>query len=179
MDCKLLSQKESYMAKVALKGKPITTYGDLPKIGSQAPRFELIDVDLKVRLLDEFKGKKKLLSTVPSLDTPTCSLSAKKFNEAASKLGNTIILVISADLPFAQKRMCGAEGLKNITPLSLMRSKKFAEDYGVLIQDGPLTGLCTRAIVILDENDKVVYTELVPEITQEPNYEKALLALKN
>jgi len=166
------------MVQVLLKGKPINTHGDLPKIGSKAVDFELVDADLKVRHLSEFKGKKKLLSTVPSLDTPTCSLSAKKFNEAASKLNNVVILVISADLPFAQKRVCGAENLKNIISLSLMRSKKFAEDYGMLIKDGPLTGLCARSIIVLDENDKVIYTELVPEITQEPNYEKALLTLR-
>lgn len=166
------------MVQVLLKGKPVNIHGDLPKIGSKAVDFELVDGDLKVRHLSEFKGKKKLLSTVPSLDTGTCSLSAKKLNEAASKLTNVVILVISADLPFAQKRFCGAENLKNIIPLSLMRSKKFTEDYGMLIKDGPLTGLCARSIIVLDENDKVIYTELVPEITQEPNYEKALTALR-
>lgn len=162
------------MVRVLLKGKPINIHGDLPKVGSKAIDFELVDADLKLRHLNEFKGKKKILVTVPSLDTATCSLSAKKFNEAVSNLSGVVVLVISADLPFAQKRFCGAENLKNIIPLSLMRSKKFAEDYGMLIKDGVLTGLCARSIIVLNENDNVIYTELVPEITQEPNYEKAL-----
>jgi thiol peroxidase len=166
------------MANVTLKGKPIHTKGDLPQIGAKAPDFVLVDADLKDRSLADYQGKKKILSIVPSLDTPTCFLSAKKFNEAASKLSNTVVLVISADLPFAQKRVCGAENLKNIIPLSLMRSKKFAEDYGVLIQDGPLAGVCSRAIVVLDEQDKVVYTELVGEVTHEPDYEKALKSIQ-
>lgn len=162
------------MAQVTLKGSPTPLFGELPKIGAQAPNFELVDQDLKRRYLSDFKGKRKIISIVPSLDTPTCSLSTKKFNQEASKLSNTVILVVSADLPFAQKRFCGAEGLENVIPLSLMNSKKFAEDYGVLVKEGPLAGLCTRAIVCLDENDTVVYIELVSEITHEPNYEKVL-----
>lgn len=164
------------MAQVTLKGAPTRLYGELPKLGIEGPDFELVDKDLKRKSLGDFKGKKKLLSIVPSLDTPTCALSAKKINEAALRLSNVVVLVISADLPFAQKRFCGTEGLEIITPLSLMNSKKFAEDYGVLITEGPLEGLCARALVILDEHDRVIYTELVPEITEEPNYEKALKA---
>lgn len=165
------------MSQVTLKGKLVQTKGTVPKVGSHAPDFLLVDNDLKDKTLADFKGKRKLLSIVPSLDTATCSLSAKKFNEAASKLSNTVILVISADLPFAQKRVCGAENMKNILTLSLMRNKKFAEDYGVLILDGPLAGLCARAVVVLDAGDKVIYTELVPEISQEPDYDRALKAL--
>ena len=167
------------MAQVLLKGKPVNTTGNLPKMGSKAPNFELVDADLKVKQLSDFAGKKKVLSFVPSLDTPTCSLSAKKFNEAANNFKNTVVLVISADLPFAQKRFCGAENLKNVMTLSLMRSKKSAEDYGVLLSDGPLTGLCTRAIVVLDESDNVIYTELVAEITQEPNYDPVIKLLRD
>ncbi|MBS0615599.1 MAG: thiol peroxidase [Verrucomicrobia bacterium] len=165
------------MAEVTIKGSPIHTNGNLPKVGAIAPDFKLVDNDLKEHSLGEFKGKKKLLSIVPSLDTSVCSTSAKKFNESAGQKKNSVILVISADSPFAQKRICGAENLSNILTLSLVRSKKFAEDYGVLLIDGPLAGLCARAIVVLDENDKVLYTELVPEIAQEPNYEMALKAL--
>lgn len=166
------------MATVTLKGSTVHTNGQLPATNSKAPDFKLVNSDLKDVSLSDFKGKKKLLSIVVSLDTPVCSLSSKKFNQEVAKLSNTVILVISADLPFAQKRLCGVENLTNVIPLSAMRSKKFAEDYGVLIQDGPLAGITARAIVVLDENDKVLYSELVPEITSEPNYDKALASLK-
>ena len=165
------------MAQVTLKGNPIETSGELPNLQSKAPEFTLVDKDLKDRHLSDFKGKRKLLSIVPSLDTPTCSLSAKKFNDAAKQHPEVVILVISADSPFAQKRFCGAEGVNNIITLSMMRSKDFAKDYGILIITGPLAGICARAVLVLDENDKVLYTELVPEIAQEPNYEKALAIL--
>lgn len=165
------------MAQITLKSHPIHTSGELPKIGSKAPDFLLIDSELKERSLRDFHGKFKILSIVPSLDTEVCSLSAKKFNEEMKKHPDVHVLVISADSPFAQKRICLQDGLKNITTLSLMRSKDFAKSYGVLIQDGPLAGLCARAVLVLDEHDKILYTELVPEITQEPNYEKALRAL--
>jgi thiol peroxidase len=165
------------MAKITLKSAPIHTSGELPKVGTKAPDFLLVDKDLKEHALKDFRGKRKILSIVPSLDTPVCSLSAKKFNEAMKKHPEAQVIVISADSPFAQKRVCDQDNLKNITTLSMMRSKDFAKNYGVLIQDGPLAGLCARAIVVLDEEDKVLYTELVPEITQEPNYEKALQAL--
>ncbi|HEY2810280.1 MAG TPA: thiol peroxidase [Rhabdochlamydiaceae bacterium] len=166
------------MAKVTFKSTPIHTSGELPKVGTKAPHFaHLVDKDLNEVSLDKFKGKKKILSIVPSLDTSVCSTSAKKFNEQIKAHPDVHVLVISADLPFAQNRFCMQEHLKNILTLSLMRSKDFAKIYGVLIQDGPLAGLCARAVVVLDENDNVLYTELVPEITQEPNYDKAIEAL--
>ena len=166
------------MAKITLAGNPINTNGDLPKVGGPAPDFKLQDADLKDLSLADFKGKKKLLNIVPSLDTPTCALSTKKFNEQATKYPNTVMLIVSADLPFAQKRFCSAENTDKVKSLSMMRSRNFAKDYGVLITDGPLAGITARAIVVIDENNKVVHTELVPEIKQEPNYEKALAALK-
>lgn len=166
------------MAKISLGGNPVNTTGELPKPGAQAPDFQLVDADLKDVSLAEFKGKKKLLNIVPSLDTPTCATSTKKFNERATKHHDTAILIVSADLPFAQKRFCSAENTDNVKTLSMMRDRNFAKDYGVLIQDGPLKGVTARAIVVIDENDKVKYTELVPEITHEPDYEKALAALK-
>ena len=166
------------MTTVTLKGNKINIYGDLPKVGTRAPDFKLVDVDLGEKTLGDYKGKKKLLNIVPSLDTPTCALSTKKFNDFAKTRSDAVILIISADLPFAQKRFCGNENLQNVVSLSLMRGQNFAKEYGLLIQDGPLAGITTRAVVVIDENDKVVYTELVPEIVDEPNYEKALAALK-
>jgi thiol peroxidase len=166
------------MAQVTLKGNPIHTNGELPAVGAKAPDFKLTGGDLADVSLANYQGKKKILNIVPSLDTPTCATSTRKFNEAASKLANTVVLVVSADLPFAAKRFCTTEGLSNVVPLSLMRDKAFAKDYGVLIQDGPLAGLCARAVVVVDEKDKVVYRQLVPEIGQEPDYDKALAAAK-
>ena len=166
------------MAQVTLKGNPIHTNGELPKVGAPAPTFKLTGGDLKDVTLADYKGKKKILNIVPSLDTPTCATSTRKFNESAGKLPNTVVLVVSADLPFAAKRFCTTEGLQNVVPLSLMRDKNFAKDYGVLLQDGPLAGICARAVVVVDENDKVKYTQLVPEIGQEPDYESALAAAK-
>ena len=166
------------MATVTLKGAPIHTSGELPVIGNPAPNFQLVAADLKDRRLADFVGKKKLLNIVPSLDTPVCALSTRKFNEFAKEHPDTVILVISADLPFAQKRFCGNEGLTNVVTLSLLRSPGFAEKYGVLLQDGPLAGLTARAVIVLDETDKVIYAELVPEIAQEPDYDAALAALK-
>jgi thiol peroxidase len=166
------------MAQVTLKGNPIHTNGELPAIGAKAPDFKLTAGDLKDVSLADFKGKRKVLNIVPSLDTPTCATSTRKFNESAGKLPNTVVLVVSADLPFASKRFCTTEGLQNVVPLSLMRDKRFAQDYGVLIQDGGLAGLCARAVVVLDESDKVVYRQLVPEIGQEPDYERALQAVR-
>ena len=166
------------MTTVTLKGNKINIYGDLPKVGTRAPDFKLVDVDLGDKTLGDYKGKKKLLNIVPSLDTPTCALSTKKFNDFAKTRSDAVILIISADLPFAQKRFCGNENLQNVVSLSLMRGQNFAKEYGLLIQDGPLAGITTRAVVVIDENDKVVYTELVPEIADEPDYQKALAALK-
>lgn len=165
------------MAEVKLKGNPIHTSGSLPQHGAAAPDFVLVDADLKDHSLKDYHGQWKVLSIVPSLDTAVCALSAKKFNEKIQHHKNVVVLVISADLPFAQKRMCASEKLETIIPLSMMRSKQFAKDYGVLIQDGPLAGICARAIVVLDGENRVVYSELVPEITQEPDYEKAIQAL--
>lgn len=165
------------MTEITFKGQKIHTNGDLPKLGAKAPDFLLIDKELKERTLKDYKGKKKLLSTVISLDTSVCLSSAKKFNEKAASYPNLSILYISADLPFAQSRVCGAENLKQIETLSMMRNKNFGHDYGLLIQDGPLAGLLARSIIILDENDIVIYHELVPEITKEPNYEEALQAI--
>lgn len=166
------------MAKITLHGNAIHTSGELPKVGAKAPDFKLTTKDLKDVSLADYQGKKKLLNIVPSLDTPVCAISTKKFNDHAKQHPDSVILVVSADLPFAQGRFCGNEHLDNVVPLSLIRGKKFAEDYGVLIKDGPLAGVTARAVVVLDANDKVVYTELVPEIGQEPDYAKALKALK-
>lgn len=165
------------MATITLKGNEIHTNGDLPAAGSVAPDLSLVDGDLNDRSLADYKGKKKLLNIVPSLDTPVCATSTKKFNEYAEGRDDVVMLIISADLPFAQGRFCTSEDLDNVVPLSMMRSRNFAKDYGVLITDGPLAGITARAVVVLDENDKVVYEELVPEIAQEPDYEKALAAL--
>ncbi len=166
------------MAQVTLKGNPIHTNGELPKVGTAAPAFKLTNGDLKDVTLADFKGKRKILNIVPSLDTSVCATSTRKFNESGGKLPNTVVLVISADLPFASKRFCTTEGLQNVVTLSLMRDKNFAKDYGVLLQDGPLAGICARAVVVLDESDKVTYAQLVPEIGQEPDYDKALAAAR-
>ncbi|MEW6353685.1 MAG: thiol peroxidase [Pseudomonadota bacterium] len=164
------------MATVTLKGNPIHTIGELPKVGSKAPDFKLTDGSLNDVTLANFKGKRKLLNIVPSLDTPVCALSARKLNEHAKD--NKVVLIISADTPFAQARFCNSENLKNVTPLAMMHDRNFGKDYGVLITDGPLAGILARAVVVLDENDKVVYSQLVPEISQEPDYDKALAALQ-
>ena len=165
------------MATITLQGNEINTNGELPKIGDSAPGFSLANGELADVSLATYAGKKKLLNIVPSLDTPVCATSTKKFNDAAKEKSDAVFLMISADLPFAMSRFCGAEGTDNVVPLSMMRSRNFAKDYGVLIEDGPLAGITARAIVVLDENDKVVYTELVPEIAQEPDYDAALAAL--
>lgn len=161
------------MATITLKGNNIHTNGELPAVGGTAPDFHLVDTELNDRRLADYKGKKKLLNIVPSLDTPVCATSTKKFNDhAASK--DVVMLVIAADLPFAMSRFCTGEGVDKVIPLSMMRSRDFARDYGVLIEDGPLAGITARAVVVIDENDKVVYTEMVPEIGQEPDYDAAL-----
>lgn len=165
------------MATVTFKGAPVTTNGELPAVGTEAPDFRLTNKDLNDVTLADFAGKKKLLNIVPSLDTPVCATSTKKFNEYAKDHGDTAILIVSADLPFAQNRFCGDAGLSNVATLSMMRSRNFAKDYGVLIQDTALAGVTARAIVVLDEQNKVTYTQLVPEIGEEPDYDKALAAL--
>ena len=166
------------MATVTLKGTPIHTTGDLPAVGAKAPDFKLTTTDLKDVSLADYRGRKKILNIVPSLDTPVCATSTRKFNERGGSLPNTVVLVISADLPFAMKRFCTTEGLENVVPLSEMRNRDFGKAYGVRITDGPLAGLLSRAVVVLDEHNSVVYTEQVPEIAQEPDYDKALAAAK-
>ena len=165
------------MAEITLKGNTIHTNGELPAVGSSAPDFSLVGKDLADVTLATFAGKKKLLNIVPSLDTGVCAASTQKFNSAMTGKSDAVALVISADLPFAMNRFCSAEGIDNVISLSMMRSKSFAKDYGVLITDGPLAGVCARAVIVLDENNKVIYTEQVPEITQEPAYDAALAAL--
>ena len=165
------------MARITLQGKAINTNGELPAVGSSAPDFSLVNKDLGESRLSDFAGRKVVLNIVPSLDTPVCATSTRKFNEAAAALDNTQVLVISADLPFAQGRFCETEGIDKVAALSMMRSRNFAKDYGVLIVDGPLAGITARAIVVVDEQGKVAYTEMVPEIAREPDYEAALAAL--
>lgn len=166
------------MAQVTLKGNPVSIQGELPAVGSAAPAFTLVGAGLANVSLVDFAGQRKVLNIFPSVDTPTCATSVRTFNAQANKIANTVVLCVSADLPFAQARFCGAEGLENVKNLSTFRSADFASQYGVAIADGPLTGLTTRAVVVLDENDKVLHSELVAEIGQEPNYEAALSVLK-
>ncbi|MDA8192220.1 MAG: thiol peroxidase [Gammaproteobacteria bacterium] len=165
------------MAKITLKGTPCTTSGDLPKVGAKAPDFKLVNGSLADVGLQDFKGKKKIISVVPSLDTPVCAVSTRRFDEYAAKDQNTVVLVVSSDLPFAQARFCSAEAT-HVVPLSMMRDRHFARDYGVLIQDGPLAGITARAVVVLDAENKVLHTELVSEIGQEPDYAAAIAAAK-
>jgi thioredoxin-dependent peroxiredoxin len=166
------------MATVTLGGNPVNVAGNFPKRGDTIPDFSLTGGDLKDVSLKDYAGKRKVLNIVPSLDTPTCQTSTRKFNEKASSLTNTVVLVIAADLPFAMKRFCGAEGLNNVVTLSTMRGRDFHTKYGVDIADGPLKGLTARGVVVVDENNKVLHSELVSEIKQEPNYDAALAALK-
>ena len=166
------------MATVTLRGNPVSVGGTFLEKGDAAPDFNLTGGDLKDVTLKDYAGKKKVIAIVPSLDTPTCAKSTKIFNERASSVANTVVLVVSADLPFAQKRFCGAEGLSNVVSLSTLRGRDFHQRYGVDIQDGPLKGLTARGVVVLDESNKVLHAELVPEIAQEPNYDAALAALK-
>jgi thioredoxin-dependent peroxiredoxin len=166
------------MATVTLKGNPIETSGKLPEIGTKAPDFKLVGEGLQDVSLAAFAGKRKILNIVPSLDTSVCATSARKFNQRANEIPNCAVVIVSADLPFASERFRTNEGLKEIVTLSMMRSKDFARDYGVLMTSGPLAGLCARAVVVLDENDKVIHSQLVSEIAREPDYEKVLAAVK-
>jgi thioredoxin-dependent peroxiredoxin len=166
------------MATVTLKGNPIDVAGSFPQKGQKAPAFKLVAKDLADVSLAAYAGKRKVLNIVPSLDTAVCATSTRKFNEKAGSLANAVVLVISADLPFAAGRFCAAEGLSNVVTLSTLRGREFMKAYGVEITSGPLAGVAARGVVVLDENDTVLYSELVPEITQEPNYEAALAALK-
>ena len=165
------------MQTVTRAGVPVAVKGSLPQKGATAPAFLLVDKQLADRTLADFSGKRKILNIFPSIDTPTCAMSVRQFNARANALPNTVILCISADLPFAQARFCGAEGLDKVITLSTMRGPEFLEDYGVAIADGPLAGLAARAVVVLDENDKVLHSELVKEIKTEPDYAAALAVL--
>jgi thioredoxin-dependent peroxiredoxin len=166
------------MATITFKGQPTHTVGTLPKVGTRAPDFVLTRSDLRDVSLKDFAGERKLLNIVPSLDTGVCAASTRRFNQEAAQVPGAILLTISCDLPFAQTRFCEAEGIKNVIALSELRARRFGEDYGVRISDGPLAGLFSRAVVVLDEKDTVIYAEQVPEIAQEPDYAKALAALK-
>ena len=166
------------MAQVTLRGNPVQVEGQLPQVGTQAADFTLTAGDLSDATLATFAGKRKVLNIFPSVDTPTCATSVRKFNAQANELTNAVVLCISTDLPFAQARFCGSEGLENVKSLSDFRDSDFAVDYGVAIADGPLRGLTARAVVVLDEQDNVLHSELVSEIGQEPNYEAALAVLK-
>ena len=165
------------MATVTLRGNPVEVAGQLPQPGQQAPAFSLVGADLADVSLASLAGKRKILNIFPSVDTPTCATSVRTFNKRASELPNTVVLCISADLPFAQKRFCGAEGLTNVITLSTMRGSEFIKKYGVELSTGPLVGVAARAVIVLDENNKVLHSELVPEIKDEPNYDAALKAL--
>lgn len=165
------------MAKITLKGNPIHTLSSLPVVGGHAPDFTATKSDLSEVSLKDFKDKKIILNIFPSLDTPTCANSVRKFNEKAAQLDNVVVLCISADLPFAQNRFCSTEGINNVIPLSIFRHPEFGKKYGVTITDGPLAGLLSRAVLIMDEKHKVIYEQQVPEIVDEPNYEAALKAV--
>lgn len=162
---------------VTLGGNPVQVAGNFPQKGQPAPIFSLVGTDLADVTLKKFSGKRKVLNIFPSIDTPTCATSVRKFNKAASELNNTVVLCISADLPFAQKRFCGAEGLENVITLSTMRGHEFLQAYGVALTSGPLTGVSARAVVVLNENNTVIHSELVSEIKNEPDYDAALKVL--
>jgi thiol peroxidase len=166
------------MATITLKGNPVSTSGDLPATGSKAPDFKLVTEALQDVTLADFKGKRKILNIVPSLDTSVCATSARKFNARAKEIPNCAVIIVSADLPFASERFRSNEGLTEIVTLSMMRSRAFAKDYGVLITSGPLAGICARAVVVLDEQDRVLHSELVAELAREPDYDKVLAAVK-
>lgn len=165
------------MARVQFKGTPVNTSGELPAVGSKAPAFRLVAPDLSEKSLADYAGKKKVLTINPSYDTGVCQATAKQFNQRVAQLDNVVVLMISRDLPFAQKRFCEADGVSNVVPLSSFRAT-FGRDYGVELTDGPLQGLTARAVVVIDENDVVVKTQLVPEVTQEPDYAAIESALR-
>lgn len=165
------------MSTVNLGGKPIRVEGNFPKPGQTAPAFSLVNKDLEDITLESFAGKRKILNIVPSLDTPTCAKSTIKLNEAVNKMKNAVVLVIASDLPFAMSRFCGNEGLNHVITLSTMRGRDFHKNYGVMIMDPPLRGVTARALIVLDEANKVLHAELVSEIKDEPNYDAALAAL--
>ncbi|MBN8432461.1 thiol peroxidase [Microbulbifer salipaludis] len=164
------------MANITLKGNPVTTVGELPAVGSDAPAFTLVQGDLSELTLDDLAGKRVVLNIFPSVDTPTCATSVRTFNEKVASLDNTVVVCVSADLPFAMARFCGAEGIENVKLGSAFRAS-FGKDYGVDFETGPLKGLLSRAVVVIDENGKVAYTEQVAETADEPSYEGAISAL--
>lgn len=166
------------MAKVTLKGNEVNTNSNIVEVGSSAPNFVLVDSELNDVNLENFSGKNKILSIVPSLDTPVCQKSTIIFNEKVNDLDDTVMLIVSSDLPFAMKRFCTSESLENVIPVSMMRSRNFAKDYGVLLIDGPLSGITTRAIVTISKDNKILHSELVSEIADEPNYQAALDSIK-
>lgn len=165
------------MSQVTLKGNTVHTAGSLPSAGSEAPGFTLVRNDLSEASLGDFQGKTVVLNIFPSLDTPVCAASVRRFNLEAASMPDTVVLCISADLPFAHKRFCEVEGIENVVSLSVFRSPEFGTDYGVVMTDGPLKGILSRAVVIVDKDGKIIYTEQVPEITTEPDYEAALRAM--
>ncbi len=166
------------MATVTFKGNPVQISGDLPAAGNNAPAFSLTKTDLSDVNANDFQGKRVVLNIFPSVDTPVCAASVRRFNQEAAGLAKTVVLCISADLPFALARFCGAEGLDDVIPLSDFRNKEFGPDFGIRIAQGPLAGLLARSIVVLDKDGRITYTELVPEIAQEPDYDAALEAIK-
>ena len=165
-------------SSVRLKGNPVDVAGNLPNVGSTAPNFTLVDQALQNVSLDSFAGKRKVISTFPSVDTPTCAASVREFSKLVSSMDNTVVINISADLPFAQKRFCAAEGIENVTTLSTLRGRDFLMNYGLLLFSSKLAGLAARAVLVLDENDVIQHIELVNEITEEPNYDAVIAALK-
>ncbi len=166
------------MAQITLQGNKISTNGTLPAVGSKAPDFKLVKTDLSETSLSDYKGKRVVLNIFPSLDTAVCATSVRKFNAEVSKLNNTVVLCVSKDLPFAHGRFCTTEGLNNVIPASEFRNNSFSDTYGSRIIDGPLAGLLSRAVVVINEDGKIAYTEQVPEITQEPDYDSAIKSLK-
>ena len=165
------------MAQITLQGNPVQTVGNLPAVGMEAPSFKLVKTDLSEASIKDFAGKNIILNIFPSLDTSVCAASVRRFNKEAGESPDTVVLCISADLPFAHQRFCETEGLNDVIPLSVFRSPEFGRDYGATITSGPLAGLMSRAVVIIDKSGEVAYTEQVPEITQEPDYDASLLAL--
>lgn len=166
------------MAQITLKGNPLNTVGNLPAVGGQIPDFRLTKQDLSDIRPADLAGKKVIFNIFPSIDTATCATSVRKFNEQAAALANTVVVCVSADLPFAQKRFCGAEGISNVVTASDFKDKKFGKDWGLAFADGPMQGLLSRSVVVTDAAGKVIYTEQVAETVNEPNYEKALAAVK-
>ena len=167
-----------FMAKLTLKGNEVNTNSEIVQIGQTAPDFTLVDSDLNDVNLASYEGKNKVLSIVPSLDTPVCQKSTLIFNEKVAELDDTVMLIVSSDLPFAMKRFCTSESLDNVMPVSMMRSRNFAKDYGVLLIDGPLSGITSRAVVVISKDNKILHSELVSEIANEPDYQAALDSLK-